>query len=514
MPNRRVLTPVNIILAITSGVLLFLSFPKFGSGIFAWFSLVPLLYALRGKRLSEGFIIGLIAGLVYNIGVIYWVAFVVVRYGYLPFYLGVSVMLLLAICLSMYVSLFSAGVIFFREKGIREIISAPLLWTCLEYGKSHLFTGFPWENLAYSQYLNASLIQIADVTGIYGITFWVVIINCVLYDLIFVNTKKKRVLFEVVIGCVLVVLFLFYGTLRVDNLKETIKNVRSSKVALIQGNINQGVKWDAKYQRKTLDIYRDLSLEALQTKPELIVWPETATPFFFQNGGDKQREVLGIAVKSNAYLLFGSPGFVKEGEKTNFLNSAYLTSPVGNVVGKYDKVHLVPYGEYVPLHCLFPFLEKLVVGVGDFHSGKGHYPLLMDREKIGVLICFEGIFPEISREYRRRGVSLLVNITNDAWFGRTSAPYQHLSMTVFRAVENRIWIVRAANTGISAIIAPTGEITSKTGLFKRTALTGAIQFIDSETFYSKYGDLFAYFCFFLLFLLFLISLVRRREEND
>jgi apolipoprotein N-acyltransferase len=134
--------------------------------------------------------------------------------------------------------------------------------------------------------------------------------------------------------------------------------------------------------------------------------------------------------------------------RVSFLNSAYLISPAGAVVGRYDKVHLVPYGEYVPLHSLFPFLDKLVAGVGDFKSGRGHYPLLMDDEKIGVLICFEGIFPEISREYRRNGASLLVNITNDAWFGRSSAPYQHLSMTVFRAVENRLYIARAANTGL------------------------------------------------------------------
>ena len=514
MPDNRVLTPVNLVLSVASGSLLFLSFPKFGLGIFAWFSLVPLLYALRGKRPSEGFIIGLIAGLVYNIGIIYWVTFVVVRYGYLPFYLGVSVMLLLALCLSMYVSLFSAGVVFFRRKGIHEVISAPLLWTCLEYGKSHLFTGFPWENLAYSQYLNTYLIQIADVTGTYGITFLIVFINCVFYDLIFARTKKRKKSFEIFVGCVLITLVLCYGMLRVNGLKETLRGARLGKVSLIQGNIDQSIKWDEKFQRKTLEIYRDLSLEALQSKPELIVWPETATPFFFQNVDDKHRDVLGVVEKSNTCLLFGSPGFEKKKRETYYFNSAYLISPEGIVVGRYDKVHLVPYGEYVPFRSLFPFLEKLVVGVGDFRSGKGYYPLLMDGEKIGVLICFEGIFPEISREYGKRGASLLVNITNDAWFDRTSAPYQHLSMTVFRAVENRVSIARAANTGISAIIGPTGEILAKTGLFERTVLTGTIQFIDLETFYSKHGDLFAHFCFLLLLLLFIISFLRRKEEND
>ncbi len=514
MFNHRALTPVNLILSVASGVFLFLSFPKFGLSIFAWFSLVPLLYALRTNRLIEGMLTGLITGLVYNIGIIYWVIFVVVGYGHLPIYLGVPVMLLLALYLSVYVSLFSAGVIFFRGRGIPEIISAPLLWTCLEYGKSCLLTGFPWENLAYSQYLNTSLIQIADITGIYGITFLAVFTNCVIYDLISGRAGKGRALLEGVTACILVALVFYYGTFKIDSLKETIKDAKSVEVALIQGNIDQSIKWNPQYQKETLNIYEDLSSGTMQSGQGLVVWPETAVPFFFQNADDRQKDILCLAEKLKSYLLLGSPSYVKENRRASFLNSAYLISPAGAVAGRYDKVHLVPYGEYVPLHSLFPFLDKLVTGVGDFKSGRGYYPLLMDDEKIGVLICFEGIFPEISREYRKNGASLLVNITNDAWFGRSSAPYQHLSMTVFRAVENRLYIARAANTGISAIIGPTGEIISKTELFERTALTGTVKFIDYETFYSKYGDIFIWSCFFLLFLLFLISIFRRRKEND
>lgn len=514
MPDNRVLMPVNLALSVASGILLFLSFPKFGLGIFAWFSLVPLLYVLRGKTPSEGFILGLITGLVYNTGIIYWITFVVIRYGYLPFYLGVSVMLLLAVCLSMYVSLFSAGVVFFGRRGIPEIISAPLLWICLEYGKSHLFTGFPWENLAYSQYLSTFLIQIADVTGIYGISFVVVFINCVFYDLIFNRKNKRKVLFEVLIGCLLITLILCYGVLRVFDLKDTLQGVKATKIALIQGNIDQSIKWDVNYQRETLDIYRELSFGVLQSKPELIIWPETATPFFFQDIDDKHMDVLDVAKKANAYFLFGSPGFEKEKDKIYYFNSAYMISPEGSVAGRYDKVHLVPYGEYVPFSSFFSFLGKLVAGVGDFRSGKGFHPLVMDGNKIGVLICFESIFPEISREYGKNGASLLVNITNDAWFGITSAPYQNLSMTMFRAIENRVSIARAANTGISAIIGPTGEIISKTELFKRTVLTGTVQLVDFKTFYSRHGDLFTYFCFLSLFLLFISSLFMRREKND
>ena len=176
------------------------------------------------------------------------------------------------------------------------------------------------------------------------------------------------------------------------------------------------------------------------------------------------------------------------------MNSAFLLQPDGTLSGRYDKVHLVPYGEYVPLRRLFPFIGKLVAGVGDFRPGKGFYPLTIDGHRLGVLICYEAIFPEAARDYKRKGAELLVNITNDAWFGRTSAPYQHLSMTVFRAIENRLYLVRAANTGISAIIDPTGEILSRTGLFERTVLKGEVKIIDERTFYAAYGDLFVYLC--------------------
>jgi apolipoprotein N-acyltransferase len=182
------------------------------------------------------------------------------------------------------------------------------------------------------------------------------------------------------------------------------------------------------------------------------------------------------------------------------MNSAYLLRSDGIVAGRYDKVHLVPYGEYVPLRQLFPFIGKLVAGVGDFRSGKGFVPLVSDGRRFGVLICYEGIFPEAARDYKRNRADLLVNITNDAWFGRTSAPYQHLSMTVFRAIENRLYLVRAANTGVSAVIDPTGVILSRTGVFERTVLKGEVKFIDEKTFYAAYGDLFVYLCGLLLIL--------------
>ena len=214
----------TLILSLASGILLFLSFPKFDLSFLVWFSLVPLLSALQRVSLGEAFRLGLATGLVYNIGIIYWVSFVVVQYGYLPLYLGFFVMLLLALYLGLYVSLFSAGVVFFRIKGINEIISAPILWTCLEYAKSHLFTGFPWENLAYSLHGMISFIQVVDITGTYGLTFVIVLVNCILYEIITVTSEsKRRVLSGLIVGFAVIVLILCYGLYRLDGMENAAK---------------------------------------------------------------------------------------------------------------------------------------------------------------------------------------------------------------------------------------------------------------------------------------------------
>ncbi|MBW2651143.1 MAG: apolipoprotein N-acyltransferase [Deltaproteobacteria bacterium] len=506
----------TLLLSLISGLLIFLSFPKVDAGFLVWIALVPLFYALRDADLPDAFRTGFIAGLVYNTGLIYWVVFVIVHYGNLPFYAGVSVMLLLAIYLSLYPALFCVGVVYFRRKGMRAVLIAPLLWTSLEYLKAHLFSGFPWEDLAYSQHEYLSMIQVADITGIYGITFLIVLLNCVVYNcisglLLSSGGEKKRLLPEIIVGLGLLLLVSGYGIYRIDNLKNAAKHLDSVDVLLVQGNIDQSVKWSPEYQADTMNTYRDMSADASKRGASLIVWPETAMPFYFQNYDDKSRSVIDTARETNSWLLFGSPGYRREGGKTSFHNSAYLISPEGAISGRYDKVHLVPFGEYVPLHDILFFVDKLVEGAGDFTPGGEIVPLSMGDRKVGVLICYEGIFPEISREYRLKGAGLLINITNDAWYGNTSAPYQHLTMAAFRAIENRTYLIRAANTGISAIVDPTGKIVSRTALFERTTLSGPVKFTRQNTFYSRYGNVFACSCIAFLLIGFLISL-RRKDK--
>jgi apolipoprotein N-acyltransferase len=502
----------DLMLPVLSGILIFLSFPKIAFSIAAFFALVPLLHVLRGKTLREGFAAGALAGFIGNIGILYWVTFVVVEYGYLPVYAGLAAMLALAAFLSLYTGLFTAGVTYFRGRGIPDILTAPLLWTSIEYGRSNLLTGFPWENLGYSQYLNTHLVQIADITGTYGITFFIIFINVIIYDVLIIrNLHSRALLAEIIAGTVLSLSIAGYGYYRIGVIEKAFNGRPSKEILIVQGNIDQSIKWNPDYQKETVDIYRGLSLQGSRPQADMILWPETATPFYFQDVNDLHRDVRDVAVRSESHLLFGSPSYVLDGRIEHVQNSAFIVSPAGRIEGKYDKVHLVPFGEYVPLRSIFPFMGYLIAGVGDCLPGKSFTPLPMGGVKIGVLICYEGIFPEIARDYMRNGANLLVNITNDAWFGRSSAPYQHLSMITLRSVENRIYTVRAANTGISAIIDPVGRITAKTSIFERTALSGKIYLGEGRTFYAKHGDIFVYGCFSMLVLIALITMRRRNK---
>jgi apolipoprotein N-acyltransferase len=239
-----------------------------------------------------------------------------------------------------------------------------------------------------------------------------------------------------------------------------------------------------------------------------VIWPEAATPFYFQSGGPLAEKVKGLPRQMGVHLLFGSPAYRNDANgRSHLMNSAFLLTPQGEVAGRSDKVHLVPFGEYVPLKPFLPFIEKLVVGIGDFSAGEVN-PLELDGHKLGVLVCYEAIFPELARDYVLRGSDLLVNITNDAWFGRSSAPLQHLAMVRFRAIENRVWIARAANTGISAFISPVGRILADTDIFETTYATAKVGLGAAPGLYAKSGDLLP--GAFLIILLFWLIQTRRR----
>ena len=504
----------NILFAILSGALLILSFPKYGSGFVAWFAFIPLLFALyRVTSIRQAILLGFITGVVSYTGIVYWIAYVVVNYGYLPIYLGIIIMLLLACYLSVYLAIFAAGIVYFRRK-IPLYLIAPVLWICLEYCKSQFFTGFPWENLGYSQYLNLYLIQFADILGVFGLSFLIILVNVSLFEII--NKRSKR---EYIIAAAVVLTLssvYIYGIFRVNNIDDLLQNpsTPSMEVSLIQGNIDQSIKWNENFQKETLNIYEDISIKNIPAIGGLIVWPETAVPFNFQDENDLRRQIINLSIKTKSDLIFGSISYSPRKNYVDFYNSAYFLSPEGEVKGKYDKVHLVPYGEYVPLRNIFPFIKGLTAGIGDFSTGGGYFPLSAAGRKIGVLICYEGILPFAARIYKKESAEILVNITNDAWFGSTSAPYQHLSMTIFRAVETRLYLVRAANTGISAIVDPRGQIVSQTNIFQKDSLKGKVKFLKIPTFYAKYGDILVVVCFILSILCLLWSWKGRLKNAD
>jgi apolipoprotein N-acyltransferase len=303
---------------------------------------------------------------------------------------------------------------------------------------------------------------------------------------------------------------LLYGHYSVTEKRDINSNKKSIRAIIAQGNIDQSLKWDKELQDNTVKIYKNLSEKATGFRPQIIIWPETAFPWFFQEPSYLSDEVYQIAKKLDSYILFGSPAYKKTKDAILYFNRAYLISE-DKIVDYYDKVHLVPFGEYVPLGRYLPFVHRLVQTAGDFSSGKEIKPVRAPEFRTGILICFESIFPDISRKLASEGAELLVNLTNDAWYGRTSAPYQHLSMAVFRCIENGLPMARAANTGISAFILPDGSVIKKSGIFTEEILQHEITLKDGKTFYSHFGDIFAILLTVIVFikLFWKLAIVRR-----
>ncbi len=490
--------------AIFSGLLLALAFPSADFGFLAWFALVPLLCVAHRHPFRSGFI----CGLSFFAFVLYWLNIVMTTYGRLHPALSVVAYLLLCAYLALYFGLSTWAACRLREvRGVALYLSLPLFWVAAEFLRSFLLSGFPWALLGYSQQGVLPLIQSADLFGVYGLSFLLLLSNGVLAGALSPAERGTRS-WRLALAALLILFAanLGYGLYRLG--QPVAASQKSLRVALIQGNIPQDLKWDPAFQSGTLDIYERLSLEAADASPvDLIVWPESATPFYYQQAGELSRRVDEVARQTGAHLLFGSPAYERGYQQVKYLNSAFLLSPEAQRLGRSDKIHLVPFGEYVPLASFFPFIEKLVVGIGDFSPGTVT-PLPMDGLRLGTLVCFESIFPELARDYVRSGANVLVNITNDAWFGRSSAPYQHLVMSQFRAVETRTPVVRAANTGFSAFISPTGEVLERTSLFEPAALTGSLNPARGQTFYVRYGDLLPMFCL-LTSLVWLVQTRRR-----
>ena len=508
-------------LAALTALCLGLSFPGGGEiWPLLFLALVPLLFGIQTGSPRQAALCGLVAGLGHFLLLLYWIVIVLGTYGGLAWYFSIPALLFLALYMGLYFSLFAAfaRIIFTIFPGVAALWLLPALWVGLDWLRSVLFTGFPWMDLGYALYKVPMAIQIADLLGHHGVTYVIVFINTLLFLLARTRPSGRRLLLLLVPACLLIAGAALYSLQRFAEVNQASTAVATPKfnIGVVQGNIDQSVKWSPSQQTTTVATYLSLS-ESLMASgpPALIVWPETALPFYPLNN-DNMGPLRKLVEGRGLALLTGAPWYEVLDRKTQnvlFFNSALLLQPDGEFHGKYYKSHLVPFGEYVPLKQFLPFIAPLVEAAGNFSTGTIEQPLAWKDARAGILICFESVFPEISRQWVKAGANLLINLTNDAWYGKSSAPYHSLAMAVLRAVETRRSLVRSANTGVSAFISPTGTIELQSEIFVPFAAARAVTLMQGETFWVRYGHLFAPACLAIGLLGSCLAIVRRRQKT-
>jgi apolipoprotein N-acyltransferase len=449
---------------------------------------------------------GFFAGTLANLFLFYWIAYTVAVLGNLGWLLGSGAALIVSAYLGVYVSLAAMVAHRLRRRfGMAGLWGFPAAWVCVEYGRSVLFTGFPWMLLGYGLSGYSLLRQAADLAGVFGLGFLLATVNVCLYMAAarIVHGNGKGVLFPIAGATAVVGILFAYGVAKVPEDRSGHPDP-ALRVAIAQGAIDQSVKWDPDNQKSTLDIYGALTREAADKGAKVVVWPETAAPFFYGWEPEMSAVVDAVAYENHVSIIFGAPWFdPSEGGK--YYNSVFLLGENGIAEGRYDKRHLVPFGEYIPLRHILFFLRKLTKGEEDFSAGKDPALFVVGGEPVGASVCYEAVFPGILRDSVREGARWLVNVTNDSWFGDTVAPYQHLAMARMRSVELRRPMVRAANAGVSAVIDERGEVVAELGLFRKGILMATIHPRGGETLYAKTGDIFAISCTIITFLLLMIS---------
>ena len=463
-----------------------------------FFACVPLFVAVcRGSTRRAAFL-GLLGGTTHFLVLLYWIVFVLGHYGGLPLFLSVPALVLLCLYMAAYVVAFS---IFARAAVLALPPSLclwllPCAWVGLDYVRSFLFSGFPWMDLGYGLAGVPLLLQSADLWGHYGLTFLIILVNS-FFSLLILTERSRQTLVRLALPALtLLVVAGAYSGWRWQEVENGLEEKESMDVAIVQGNIDQAQKWNPARQGATVRGYIEQSRRVMEQNPELLVWPETALPFY-PMGHPLLNPIADFLRAKQVMLLTGSPWYTGERfkpETMEFFNSSLLFNSGGEIAARTSKSHLVPFGEYVPFQGLLPFLAPLVEAVGDFVPGKIENPPTCQKGRIGVLICFESTFPEISRKWVGVGASLLVNMTNDAWYGRSSAPHQTLAMTRVRAVETRRAIVRSANTGFSAFIDPLGRLQAVSPLFVPWAAVQRVQIMDEHTLFVRGGYLFGPAC--------------------
>jgi apolipoprotein N-acyltransferase len=464
-----------------------------------------------------------VAGTLAQSAILHWIYVVSVTYGHAAPPMGVIGILGMGAHAGLFTAIFAIGWTLLGRRGMASPWAAALLWTVLEYTRSAGTLGFPWAVIGYTQHANPTLLSLAAYTGVYGMSFVVVLVGATLAaiarDLRAARrlSKSSRI---ALIGAAVIAAAGFFLRSAPDQGAETIR------VAVLQGNIEQGAKWNPEWAERTFATYEDLSRRAAEAGAELVVFPETAVPGALNSDPILRDRMARLARETGAAYVVGSVAVERRpGRRAlEFFDSAFAIQPDGNFGARYDKSQLVPFGEFVPFRdWLRPFFEAIARGMATERVSRGPGPRALSIAlpgaraadlTVGVPICYELLFPDLTRRFVSDGAVLLLAITNDAWYGRTGAPYQFLAMTAVRSAENGVWTARAANTGVSAIIDSQGRVRSRTRIFERDLLVSDLPLRASPlggTFYARHGDIFVYGCWAAIAALAMGGVVRQAK---
>ncbi len=501
--------PSAWILILLSAVLQILIFPLPGLYIFCWLALTPLIIAiLRARPAGElevagsvrlqpatpfqGFLLAYVCGIIWYAGTCYWIFDTMRQYGGLSTPMAVLVLFLFCCYLGLYHGLFGLLLsLLARPRDYRRaLVLAPFLWVAVELARTRI-TGFPWNLLGIAQVDNIALCRIASWTGVYGISLEIVLVNVALAASFLVPRAKRATMLVAALAAAAV--------LQAGSLVEAPAAKADRAALLVQENVPIEADWTPVYFQQTLTDLTQLSARSAGSqapgKVDLVVWPESPAPFF-TNDARFRNAVSQMARDTKARVVVGAIGSnaaQPNGEGAVF-NSAALIDPNGEWISRYDKVHLVPFGEYLPFPSLFSFAGGLTKEVGQFEHGTSHRPLGAGGELLGLFICYESIFPDEVRQSADQGAQVFVNISNDGWYGDSGAYAQHLNQTRMRAIENERWLLSATNTGVTASIDPWGRVAARIPRKQRAVLVAPYTLTSVTTFYTRHGDWFAYAC--------------------
>jgi apolipoprotein N-acyltransferase len=509
----------RVMLSILSGVLIAAPFLRFQVGFLAWVGLLPLLFAIEQQPPLTVSVLAFAQGLTLNLMTMAWLAIPTRAYAHWGLIAAAATPALVSVAEAGFISVsLTLAVFVARRARIPLLLALPASWTAVEWIRSFLPIGFPWNLLGYAVSAEKPIIQIAEITGIYGISALVVLANVAIYDLISRGRRPRALAYEACAVAAVLTAVILFGMERVRALN-AVRPENRIKVAMVQGNIPQNVKWNPKAAPGNFKVYEAATRAAAREHPDLVIWPETADPYILQPNAaypvsfstalDYYQKLLDLAGSTRTNILLGATA-VDFGRTITAKNRVYLISKRGEMVDYYDKLKLVPLGEYFPIPKVFGHTPRGIVDTPlslPMAPGRRQTIFEVGDAKIAALICYESIFPNLARSAVEAGANMLVNLTNDAWYGKSAAPYQLLAMTSLRAVENRVPVVIVGNTGFTAVVTPTGQITAPTKLFTRATVLQTVEWSDAMTFYSVMGDLFAEICFALTLVGLLMAVV-------